>query len=134
MRLRERLSRAADSLDAALPERIMTRTGGDCRPDTGDCDMPDTIDWPHAIAVAVARSKKEVEEDVASGRVPRDVASFSELHDYVDANEYGGLCDTVPWITSAGRARLSEDGTDAANQVQNEVDAWIKAGGVRAGA
>ena len=29
-----------------------------------------------------------VDEDIAAGRVPADVASFVALHDHVDANEY----------------------------------------------
>ena len=45
------------------------------------------------IKEAVARSKREIIADIASGRVPATVKTFSELHDYVDANEYGGLCD-----------------------------------------
>jgi len=45
------------------------------------------------IEYAIERSKTEIDADVRSGLIPVDVASFSELHDYVDANEYGGLCD-----------------------------------------
>lgn len=94
--------------------------------------MGDAIDWPQAIAIAVARAKEEIRAEAANGRVPRDVASFAALHDYVDANEYGGLCDTIPWITPAGRAQLADGGEEAANQVQREIDIWIKAGGVQA--
>ena len=94
--------------------------------------MGDEINWPQAIAIAVARAKEEIRADVAVGRIPRDVASFAALHDYVDANEYGGLTDTIPWITSAGRAHFADGGAEAANQVQHEIDTWIKAGGVRA--
>ena len=41
------------------------------------------------IEYAIERSKAEILEDIASGVVPDTVSSFSELHDYVDANEYG---------------------------------------------
>jgi len=40
-----------------------------------------------------ARAKREVLADVASGVVPATVQTFSELHDYVDANGYGGAFD-----------------------------------------
>lgn len=72
----------------------------------------------------VAQAKREILEDIANGDVPATVASFSELHDHVDANTYGGLCDDgfpeqfandEAWIT------FSDD-------VQDAVDAWIKAG------
>lgn len=55
-------------------------------------------------------------------RVPSSVASFSELHDYVDANEYGGLCED--WA-------MEGDYIAFGNAVQDAVDAWIRAGGVR---
>jgi hypothetical protein len=39
---------------------------------------------------AIERSKSEILGDVAEGTVPATCASYSELHDYVDANGYGG--------------------------------------------
>lgn len=41
----------------------------------------------------IQRMKTEILDDVRSGSVPKDVKSFSELHDYVDANCYGGFCE-----------------------------------------
>ena len=35
----------------------------------------------------------EIVSDIKDGRVPCDVPTFAALHDYVDANEYGGLCN-----------------------------------------
>lgn len=70
------------------------------------------------IETAIARSKSEILADIASGEVPTTVQTFSELHDYVDANEYGGLCDDDlfdtlnPWV----------------NDIQNAVNAWLLAG------
>jgi hypothetical protein len=74
---------------------------------------------------AVERCKREIREDIASGRVPASVRNFSELHDHVDANEYGGACEG-DW----------PDGSDAQrdavftfwDRVQADVDAWLKAG------
>jgi len=36
---------------------------------------------------------REILQDIDDGIVPPDVNSFSALHDYVDANTYGGFCD-----------------------------------------
>ena len=41
----------------------------------------------------VERMKHEILADVKLGKVPATVKAFSELHDYVDANEYGGFCE-----------------------------------------
>jgi hypothetical protein len=48
------------------------------------------MDRKEEIAQAVARAKREILEDIECGLVPSGVASFSELHDFVDANWYGG--------------------------------------------
>jgi len=71
---------------------------------------------------AVARGKEEISDDVAAGIVPASVASFSELHDYVDANEYGGLCDPDAF------GGVETYGIEFAAAVQDALDAWIKAG------
>jgi hypothetical protein len=91
------------------------------------------------IEHAIERSKAEILEDIAAGVVPNTVSSFSELHDYVDANEYGGLCEEgTYWCLPDD----SDDGTwdemmradnggwllhfDQASAVQDAVDAWLK--------
>ena len=66
------------------------------------------------------RMKQEILADIAAGRVPTTVASFSELHNYVDANEYGGACE--------GDFDGSDEVVAFWNRLQNEVDAWLKAG------
>jgi hypothetical protein len=77
------------------------------------------------FAATVERCKAEILADVADGVVPAEVGSFSELHNFVDANCYGG----------AEESWAEEDaGCDAFcafwNRVQNAVDSWIKAGGI----
>lgn len=71
------------------------------------------LDQP-AVDAAVERGKAEILEDIATGRVPASVADFASLHDYVDANEYGGLCEDRP---SVGAMR--------ANDVQNALHQWL---------
>jgi len=73
------------------------------------------------IPATVERMKAEIMADVRRGRVPRLVASFSELHNYVDANGYGGAFE---------RKRLV---VEFWNEAQSRVNAWIQAGGILAG-
>lgn len=95
--------------------------------------MENTMTLPTAAELA-ATIKAEVLALIASGTIPATVASFSELHDYVDANCLGG--------TEVMYDALAPDGCDDAtgqaardamcdlmNPAHNEVDAWIKAGG-----
>jgi len=87
------------------------------------------------IEYTIERSKAEILEDIASGVVPDTVSSFSELHDYVDANEYGGLCAEGTWWmlpddVSDEILELTNEGlqiihTEQSNGVQNAVNAWL---------
>ena len=70
---------------------------------------------------AIERSKSEILGDVVEGTVPATCASYSELHDYVDANGYGG----------AFEHDFNNEETDFWNAVQDAVDAWIKTGGLK---
>jgi hypothetical protein len=87
-----------------------------------------------AIRDTIAQAKLEIRADVADGTVPATVASFSELHDYVDANCYGGMCEDGHAFWRNGDGSAGEDGfdcdVDAANAVQDAVHAWIVAGGI----
>lgn len=69
----------------------------------------------------VERMKREILVDVRKGVVPVTCASFSALHDYVDANCYGGFCEEG----------FDPNQTDDVNTAQNAVDLWIKAGGLK---
>lgn len=79
-----------------------------------------------ATSSIVERMKNEIAADVFDGRVPATVGSFSELHDYVDANCYAGLCED-----SAPLPSENEWLNDRVNDAMDEVDAWIKQGGLR---
>lgn len=74
------------------------------------------------LAPIIERSKREILEDIEAGTVPSTVATFSELHDYVDANEYGGLCEEDSIVGAYG------GWVDDANKIQNAVNAWLVAG------
>ena len=81
-------------------------------------------DWETHGRPVVERAKREVLDDIASGTVPPTVKTYSELHDFVDANYYGG----------AFESDIPDDGPSQDlhlafwNRVQAEVDAWLRAG------
>lgn len=73
----------------------------------------------------VALMTAEILRDMACGIVPLTVTSFSELHDYVDANCYGGfeaLHDTVDTEDEAACEALWQFMNDA----QTAVDHWLR--------
>lgn len=86
----------------------------------------------------VARMKSEILADIASGTVPETVSSFSELHDYVDANCYGGFCEddyiAKAWGVSGFPSdddfpeNLMDTVVDFENDAQNAVHAWLANG------
>lgn len=41
----------------------------------------------------IERAKDEIVADYQAGIIPDTISRFSELHDFVDANYYGGFCD-----------------------------------------
>jgi hypothetical protein len=67
------------------------------------------------------RMCREILADIRNGIVPETVRSFSELHNYVDANAYGGFFD---W-----QGELNNDYTHRfMNRLQNRVHDWIADG------
>lgn len=89
----------------------------------------------------VARMKAEILEDMQPTgpigmRMPADIASFSDLHDYVDANEYGGMCEDAlndAFCSFFGGRDEHEGMPDAYitffDECQGEIDEWLKNGG-----
>jgi hypothetical protein len=76
---------------------------------------------PDELRRVVERAKAEILADVASGTVPSTCASFSELHDYTDANGYGGAFERP----------FDNNETEFWNAVQDAVDRWISQGGLK---
>lgn len=99
---------------------------------------------PAAVARLAEFMKAQILQDVAAGRVPPTVRSFAELHDYVDANFYGHVVVDGEWVASDPSLRADRFPdwdpdtlgelihADACNAAENKVDAWIRAGGLRA--
>ncbi len=83
--------------------------------------MNDEVLEAIVLSLTVERAKMEILADVADGTVPVTVKAFSELHDYVDANGYGGAFD-IPFLNES---------VDFWNKVQDAVHEWIKSGGLK---
>ena len=95
--------------------------------DTGDTEacvrahMASGRTNPHAtdtvpIAAAVREVLSEVLADMKAYIVPASVSCFSELHQYRDANEYGGFCDSL---------RRGDWSIEAIDEVQRRVGVVI---------
>ena len=90
--------------------------------------------WRAALLWSVIASMKlGIINDINAGIIPPIVKSFSDLHSYVDANEYGGFCiDTFAEQLIelfGGRDEdegLPDDYVAFMNEAQNIIDAWIK--------
>lgn len=82
------------------------------------------------LAEVVQRMKDEILKDMAEGTVPRSVKDFSELHDYVDANCYGGFCDdeymSKMWAHfGCGPDDCPEEVYELVNAAQSAVHEWL---------
>jgi hypothetical protein len=140
MNVKRRRRRVFHALDRALENgydftKVHEKTPADVAADlaTYDADLENAspaalaaamVAWRArtAIAAVVALAKRQLRAHVASGAVPRAVASFAALHDYVDANEYGA--DAVA-LTSM------DDVLTIVNPAQAALDRWIRRGGLR---
>lgn len=87
---------------------------------------------------SIERMKREIIEDIKAGQVPVDCPSFSALHDYVDANCYGGFCeeDVMQSLLDhfGGRDEnegMPDDLMTYLNAAQDAIDRWIKDGGIQ---
>ena len=80
-------------------------------------------DVAEMVAVSVERGKLEILADVGRGVVPADVRDFSTLHDFVDANEYGGLCED-------GHGLSDEEWRQWGVDVQDALNVWLAGGRV----
>lgn len=72
---------------------------------------------------SVEQAKREINADIENYVVPVTVGTFGQLHDYVDANTYGGLCDEY-----ADEVFGDPPDFSFANEVQERLHLWIKAG------
>ncbi len=79
---------------------------------------------------AIELGKRQIQFEIAIGRIPPTAIEFSELHNYVDANEFGGLCDDnrLDALVDRDTNEGSEVFCEIANQVQAALDEWLRHG------
>ncbi len=72
--------------------------------------------------------KSEILRDIATGIVPDSVSSFSELHNYVDANLYGNAESVLAELSELHQeAQTALDSHVAiANAAMEIVDNWLQ--------
>lgn len=97
-----------------------------------------TVDLAATLNSTVTRMQEEIKHDVARGKVPKSARSFAQLHDHVDANEYGGFCDeefAEALIAVFGGCDEHEGMPDGfikfMNDAQNAADKWLREGGIK---
>lgn len=95
-------------------------------------------------ACTVEKMKGEVLALIDAGKIPNTVKSFSDLHDYIDANELGGFCEDEfadPLIRYFGGRDLTgnceedegampDDFLHFMNDCQDDIHKWIEGGGL----
>lgn len=100
-------------------------TDEDCDAE-GQCRL--TVD--NALRIFTWWARDEILGDVNSGRVPKTVSSFSELHDHVDANCYGLTEKVWEEIQTRAPERAVELSCEFVSSMQDRLDKWIKEGGI----
>lgn len=63
------------------------------------------------------KAKAEILADIENGTLPKNVSSYFEMNDFVDANCYGGFCE---------ENYISSENFDFERKVQEAVENWLK--------
>lgn len=74
---------------------------------------------PAEIAAAVNESIMEISDDIGTGVLPAEIATFADLRRHVDPNKYAGFTDPT--------RRASWDAQDT-SRVQHSVDRYLRTG------
>lgn len=90
--------------------------------------------WRQVLLWSVIASMKlGIINDINAKILPPNIVDFRDLHNYVDANEYGGFCieEFVEPLIQLFGGRDEDEGMpqamlDFMNEAQGVVDAWIK--------
>ena len=90
--------------------------------------------WRQVLLWSVIASMKlGIINDINAKILPPNIVDFRDLHNYVDANEYGGFCieEFVEPLIQLFGGRDEDEGMpqamlDFMNEAQGVIDAWIK--------
>jgi hypothetical protein len=106
--------------------------------DEGIATSEEVFDWLPESAIptleeTVERMKAEIREDMRAGRISNNPAGFADLHDFVDANEYGGFCEDeladrliTHFGGHSGQELVPQGMLDYINAAQEAIDKWLK--------
>jgi hypothetical protein len=87
-----------------------------------------SIEYP-SVPVFVAAVKAEILELIADGTIPATVTTFSELHDYIDANMLGeDLFPPMPEAEDDDDDDYWEAMHELVSDAQDDVHQWLQAG------
>lgn len=108
---------------------------GQIGPNSAPDDFTNKESFKTEISEGVRKVKGDILADIASGNVSGTVKSYSELHDYLDANDYIHFIyvDQGVFTQSGDIAKGLESpegslATTIANAVMEEVDTWLANG------
>lgn len=87
---------------------------------------------PWAVEMVAGAAQAEIRQDLQQGIIPPHITSFSELHDYLDANGYGRAFEWSGPDRDVEDAEYVEAFCQFWNEVQSKIHIWIQAGGLRA--
>lgn len=82
----------------------------------------------NVVPIVIRWACDEVSGDIETGLVPTTVSGFATLHDFVDANKYGGAFAWPETLGDVEDRSYVEAHCTFWNQVQDGVDAWLRAG------
>lgn len=87
------------------------------------------------VEESIQRMKVEILSHILRKIIPDTVQCFADLHDYVDANEFGGFCDDeladAMVIHYGGRDThegMPEAMLEHINAAQDAITEWIESG------
>ena len=86
------------------------------------------LNYVELLGLTIARALREIDYHVRSGRVSSSIKSFADLHDFIDANHYGGAFELPTLVGDCDDEEYVDEHNRFWNRVQNAVDALIKSG------
>ena len=93
---------------------------------------PDSSLSPESVLFRrVLSAKQEIVADIEKRILPKTVSSFSELHDYVDANMYVNDADKTDNLIGLLGKKLGwqhQNYVEFTNRIITEVDTWLESG------
>jgi hypothetical protein len=86
-------------------------------------------EWADELEARTERAKSEILAHIERGIVPADVATFADLHESIDANELGGICEEPFYSLISGDEHDPSDASWAFGVLlQDAIHRWLRGG------